>query len=158
MSVRHPASTLRRVPESIGQFRRRTCGCGLPPDQCIPDETVLVQYTFNSAEFRNKPRMDRETSMSMLLAEGWTLAQVSEYVRRSPPTAAILERSGMRETSAGAFRKKGFAVVHTPGRMLPPVHVSIVWPDEDPLNKHIAAWPEPVSDDFDSCFNGEEEQ
>lgn len=141
---------------SIEPFRRRLCTCGVPPDQCVADATVLVQYSPDGKEFRNRPRVDRETCVSVLMAEGWSLAQISEYVRRAPPTRAILERAGMRSTTAGAFRAAGFAVVHTPGVIADGPHVSIVWPNTQPLDQHIAAWSPEVSAKFDSCFNGHE--
>jgi hypothetical protein len=94
--------------------------------------------------------------MSVLMAGGWTLAQVSEYVRRSPATQAILERAAMRSTTAGALREAGFAVVHTPGAIVKGPHVSVVWPKAQPLDRHVATWSAEVSAKFDSCFNGHE--
>lgn len=144
------------MAESAAQFRRRTCDCAVPPDRCISDETVLVQYTSDRREFRNKPRAERESSVSLLMADGWTLAEVSKYVRRHAANPAVLERAGLRRTTAGALRKVGFAVVHTPGRVAPFVHVSVVWPAEDALETQNPAWTNAVSADFDSCFNGQE--
>lgn len=94
--------------------------------------------------------------MSLLMADGWSLAQVSEYVRRSPPTASVLARAGTRRTTAGRLRRAGFAVVHTPGVIADGPHVSVVWPRERPLEEQVAAWSDAVSRAFDSCFNGKE--
>jgi hypothetical protein len=141
---------------SIETFRRRVCTCSVPPDRCVPDATVLVQYSSDGKEFRNRPRIDRETCVSVLMADGWSLAKVSEYVRRASPTRAILERAGMRSTTAGTLRAAGFAVVHTPGAIVNGPHVSVVWPGAQPLDQHVATWSPEVSAKFDSCFNGHE--
>jgi hypothetical protein len=138
-------------------FRRRACRDGVPPEECVSDETVLVQYTPDRAEFRNKPRVERETAVSVLKAEGWSLGQVSSYVRRLPPTPDVLARAGLRQTTAGKLRDAGFAVVHTPGAIASGPHVSVVWPASRPFEQQDPAWPDEVSTRFDSCFNGEEE-
>lgn len=145
------------MAESAQAFQRRACNDPLPADRCVSDETVLVQYSADRNEFRNKPRIDREASVSVLMADGWTLAKVSEYVRRSPPTAAVLAKAGIRRTTAGRLRRTGFAVVHTPGAIADGPHVSVVWPQDRPLEVQVPAWPSEVSQAFDSCFNGKEE-
>jgi hypothetical protein len=140
-----------------GRFRRSACAAGPPPEECLSDETVLVQYSSDAASFRNKPRADRETAMSVLKAEGWSLEQVSSYVRRLPPTPDVLARAGLRQTTAGKLRKAGFAVVHTPGKIANGPHVSVVWPASRPFEQQDPDWPDEVSTRFDSCFNVEEE-
>jgi hypothetical protein len=139
-------------------FRRRACTCGAPPVECVADETILVQYSHDRASFRNKPRLERESAISVLIAEGWTLEQVSTYVRQGlPPPPEVLKRAGLRQTIAGKLRKAGFAVVHTPGAIANGPHVSVVWPATTPFELQEPACPDAVSAEFDSCFNIEEE-
>lgn len=61
------------------------------------------------------------------------------------PTVAVSDNTCLRD--------KGFAVVHTPGRVRNPGHVSIVWPADDPLNRQDIPWPQDVVTAFNGCFN-----
>jgi hypothetical protein len=52
---------------------------------------------------------------------------------------------------------EAFAVIHTCGRKGEGYgHVSIVWPDADPLDVQVAAWPQPIQEAFASCFTEED--
>jgi hypothetical protein len=114
---------------------------------------ILTQQTWRDGEFRNGPREAIETDLSMLCGE-MSVLEACEYVNfRGPLTEARLARAGVRYTSAGKLRGKGLAVVHTPGRIKDSPHVSVVWPDDDPLETQVAPWPPGVSEDFEACFN-----
>ena len=139
----------------LQRLHRRACNCGAPPEVCVPNDAVLVQYAADSAEYRSKPREGHELDLSLLLGEDWTVESAATYVRRGePPTQRILQKAGIRPTTAGKLREAGLTVVHTPGAIANGPHISVVWPNwEQPDN----SWPSTVSDGFDSCFNGEEE-
>jgi hypothetical protein len=68
-----------------------------------------------------------------------------------------VEQAGVRHARTGDLREKGFAVIHTCGRKGEAYgHVSVVWPDTDPLDQPDPAWPEPVQEVFASCFTEQE--
>lgn len=101
--------------------------------------------------------MRRETAISMLIGEHWTVKDACIYVSAGrTPTESRLSRAGLRRTTAGRIRAAGFAVVHTPGLAKEGPHVSIVWPDEDPLERQDVPWPDEISARFDACFNENE--
>jgi hypothetical protein len=63
----------------------------------------------------------------------------------------------VRYARAGDLRERGFAVIHTCGRKGEAYgHVSVVWPDTDPLDQPDAAWPAAVQEAFTSCFTEQE--
>jgi hypothetical protein len=118
----------------------------------VPDEMILTQQTWNG-EYRSGPREDREKDLSMLRGE-LSLVEACEYVNvRGPLTEARVARAGVRYTTAGRLRAKGLAVVHTPGKIKDGPHVSVVWPDDNPLDNQVAPWPPGVSAGFEACFN-----
>jgi hypothetical protein len=123
------------------------------PEDCVPDDTVLTQFGRKPELFRNAPRVDRELGVSLLMGEQ-TVEEALRYVLQgNPPTRRQLSQAVTRLTGAGQLRNAGFAVVHTPGRVRHGIHVSVVWPGEDPLNRQDIPWPGPVSGAFDSCFS-----
>jgi hypothetical protein len=134
------------------------CRCGLPPEECIPGDMVLTQQTWTAGTYRDGPREGIETEVSMLRGR-WTVKDACEYVRPSakPLSEAKLARADVRYTTAQQLRDAGFAVVHTPGKKFPNgPHVSIVWPNENPLQNQTVPWPPKVSTAFAACFNGDE--
>lgn len=93
----------------------------------------------------------------MLIGDHWTVESASVYVYRGkavPPRK--LAGAAIRVTTAGRLRAAGFAVVHTPGDIVNGPHVSIVWPDSNPLDQQTVPWSADVSALFDACFNGVE--
>lgn len=146
------------MPEPDSTYvRKQACRATSTPWLCLPDETVLTHHTFNVDRFLEAPRYDKEREVSLLTGE-LTAEEVSRY-RRRVITARALEAAAVRYTSAGRLRAEGFAVVHTPGRLLgrcgtASQHVSIVWPDDDPTNRQDIPWPPTVSKRFVRCFNG----
>lgn len=84
-----------------------------------------------------------------------SVADACRY-RSSTVTAAGIEQAGRRQTTAGLIRKAGLAVVHTPGPKTPNgIHVSIIWPTDDPVHVQRVPWPIEVSEGFAACFNEE---
>ena len=122
------------------------------------DEIYLTQQSWDPPAFRNQPRIDRETAVSMLIGDQWTVEEACTYVYGGrQPSPRKLERAGLRITTAGRLRDAGFAVVHTPGAIKDGPHVSIVWPGDDPLEYQAVPWPDEASALFDACFDGNEE-
>jgi hypothetical protein len=119
---------------------------------------VLAQFGPKPGKFRNQPRPDRELGLSVLMG-AWTPEDALRFVLPpgQAPTRAQLQAAVVRLTKAGKLREAGFAVVHTPGRVKPGKHASVVWPDDDPLAGPEVPWPAEMSEKFDSCFNDERE-
>jgi hypothetical protein len=77
--------------------------------------------------------------------------------RGVPAHPADVEKAGIRYAMGGELRERGFAVIHTCGRKGEAYgHVSVVWPDTDPLDQPDPAWPGPVQEAFASCFTEQE--
>lgn len=126
------------------------------PWLCLPDETVLTHHTFHAGKYIEAPRYDQEREISLLTGK-LAIEQASRY-RRRVITDRALESASVRYTSAGRLREEEFAVVHTPGRLLGRCgadlqHVSIVWSNDDPVNRQDIPWPPAVSERFVQCFN-----
>jgi hypothetical protein len=108
--------------------------------------------------FRSAPRLDLEVELSLLLGQ-LSVEDAARYVllRGAPQkelTAAQLEVSHVRYCLAGDLRDVGLAVVHTQSRVKSSVeHVSLVWPDEAPIERQTVPWPPDVSASFERCFN-----
>jgi hypothetical protein len=89
----------------------------------------------------------------MLVGEHWTVAAACEYVLGGrQPAPRKLERAGIRRTTAGRLRAAGIAVVHTPGISKEGPHVSIVWPDDAPLDRQDVPWPSEISSLLGACL------
>lgn len=128
------------------------CGCGPPPEQCVRDDEVLTQYGQLRSPFRGQPRVERELGISVLRSVN-SLEEATRHVLRREPTDSDLRKSRIRRTTAAVLRAAGFAVVHTPGRVLHSPHCTIVWPDADPIETPQVPWPAEVSERFEECFN-----
>ena len=124
----------------------------------MSNETYLTQQSWRPPDYRNKPRIERETAVSLLIGDQWTVEEACSYVSgaRQPPPRKV-EVAGMRVTTAGRLRDAGFGVVHTPGAIKDGPHVSIVWPGAKPLEYQAVPWSDEVSALFDACFDGNEE-
>jgi hypothetical protein len=151
---KHPkGGPLGQPPNHI---KRDACRCGPSPERCVSDSEVLTQHGRVAQSFRNQPRMHLELGLSVLKGEV-SLEEATRYVLRREPTDKDLQKACIRRTTAGALRRAGFAVVHTPGRVSDSVHCTVAWPAADPLESSQVPWPPEVSAAFDSCFNEEEE-
>lgn len=141
------------------EFRRKLCTRGAHPELCVDDTTVLIRYfNENRADTAFRPRVELETALSVLMAEGWSKLDVVSYVRQGRlVTPEILEKTSLFQTNARLLRENGFAVVHTPGAIANGPHVSAVWPPDRPFEVQDPAWPPEVSAAFRACFNEVEE-
>ncbi len=133
------------------------CACGTPPQECVRDEEWVTQVTDPHGNFYNEPRDYRSEVEVSALRGKLQVAEALRYVMKMPPNEADIARNGVRHAQAGTLREAGFAVVHTPGRRIrQSPHVSIVWPDDDPLARQDTPWPADVSLEFNRCLNEDE--
>ena len=142
--------------DKVWRVKDNVCQDPPSPNKCIQDEELLTQHTWNAGSFIDEPR-STEDELSMLRGD---ISVVDACAYRSPyakVSAAKLARAGVRQTTAGKVRSTGLAVVHTPGRFRNGIHVSIVWPADDPIETQVTPWPADVSQAFAACFNEEEE-
>jgi hypothetical protein len=137
-------------------IQRSACKCGPPPEDCVPDNEDLTQYGPKAGKFRNQPREGVELGLSVLIGR-WSAGDAVRYVLPQPPAKEQLDRAVVRLTTAGTLRKAGFAVVHTPGRVKPGKHATVVWSQGDPIAQPVVPWSQTASEEFDSCFNKEGE-
>jgi hypothetical protein len=145
------------LKEPPNHVKRAACRCGPPPELCVSDDEVLTQHGWTRSPFRSQPRIDRELGLSVLRGQV-SLEEAAQYVLQGEqPTERQLLKSRIRRTTAKALRQAGFAVVHTPGRILASAHCTVAWPDRNPLEAPLVPWPAEVSERFDSCFNEERE-
>ncbi|MFF4990754.1 hypothetical protein ACFY19_26470 [Streptosporangium saharense] len=127
------------------------------PWLCIADEMVLTHHTFDSGKYLNAPRYEMGREIS-LISGRLSVEEASRY-RRRLVTVKDLQMADVRHTSAGRLREEGFAVVHTPTRVTRGCgsvgeHVSVIWPDRDPIVHQDIPWPPEVTKSFTECFNG----
>lgn len=93
--------------------------------------------------FRNRTRHERgETDMSLILGR-LDADQASIVVRR-----LVAPNATVRHSTAGAFRAKGFTVLHTPSKKNS-THVSVLAPH---LGDKPREWDDDLAKLFDSCF------
>lgn len=89
------------------------------------------------------------------------LGKAEACARRNGGRAAAPEdvaAAGVRYGTAGDLRSAGLAVIHTSGRKGEANgHVSVVWPDANPLDEQDPAWPAQVQEAFAACFTEAEE-
>lgn len=132
------------------------CRCGVSPEQCLSDDELLTQHTWKAGSFNDEPR-EGEQDLSMLRGDV-SVAECCDYrSSASRVTLAKVAKAGRRLTTAGKIRAAGLAVVHTPGRRVKDgLHVSIVWPPDDPVHIQQTPWPSDVSKNFAACFNDSE--
>ena len=135
--------------------RRHACEVDLAGGQCIGDEEILTQHTKERGQYINAPRPEIKDEDEVSVMRG-TLTPAQASVQRNggkPVHPADIERAGVRHVTAGDLRREGFAVIHTCGRKGEGYgHVSVVWPDANPLDEQDPEWPEPVQEAFASCF------
>lgn len=101
--------------------------------------------------------MEDETEVSVMRG-ALTTAQASVQRNGGKPVhPADIGRAGIRYATASALRQRGFAVVHTCGPAGEGYgHVSVVWPDANPLDVQDRDWPVDVQEAFASCFTEQE--
>ena len=142
--------------DSVTLVRKNACKCGGSAVTCVGDEETLTQFAPSLTSIRTRPRevmWNGRPELSMSLLRG-RLSQFEafRYVMGREPRQSETLRILARYTQAGCLRRAGFAVVHTPGKNRTGVHVSVVWPNEDPLDRQDVPWPKGVPELFDGCF------
>ena len=150
------ADRRRSSGRDLSQVQSMACHCGPPPEACIAGEAELTHHAWRAGAFRHEPRYaDGERAMSVLM--GHLTAEQATRDRLeatgAEPTPSPLRLAVVRHTTAEKLRDQGFAVIHTPGRVVRGIHASVVWPDDDPLVNQVIPWPPGVPALFDSCFN-----
>jgi hypothetical protein len=148
------------VPQSPPSWvRKSACPVDLGEGQCIGDDEILMHHTKQRGQYINAPRPEipEEVEVSVMRGE---LTKAQACAQRNggvPAHPADVEQAGSATPGPGNFVRRGFAVIHTCGRKGEAYgHVSVVWPDTDPLDQPDPAWPEPVQLAFASCFTEQE--
>lgn len=103
----------------------------------VGDLEALAQFGSRKGGFRNHPRAT-ESDVSVLVGR-LTVEEATVFVRGRPPDPG----DGVRYARAGALRKAGFSVTHTPSRSIP-VHASVEFP---------GVWDHGVESRFDRSFS-----
>jgi len=136
--------------------RKSACPTDLGGGQCIRNDQTLTHLTNRYGEFDNGPRHllrfdEDEVSMrrgEIPKAEACRLRNGRQLVH-----PADIARARIRRATAGDLREQGFAVIHTCGRAGEANgHVSVIWPDTNPLSERESDWPAPVQEAFAACF------
>lgn len=147
------------MPESPPSWvRKYACLIDRGGGQCIGDDEILTHHAKQRGQYVNAPRPEiPEVEVSVMRGK-LTRAQACQQRNRGVPAhSADVELAGVRYAVAGDLREKGFAVIHTCGRKGEAYgHVSVVWPDTNPLDQPDPAWPAPVQGAFASCFTEQE--
>lgn len=138
--------------------RNHACKTDLAGGQCIGDGEILTHHTPERGQYFNAPRTDpAEVEVSMYRG---AISKFEACTRRnggSPEAPEDVARAGIRRARAGDLREKGFAVIHTCGKRGEAYgHVSVVWPDTNPLDEPDPAWPAAVQKAFAACFTEQE--
>lgn len=148
------------MPQSSPSWvRKSACPIDLGGGQCIGDGEILTHHTKQRGQYINAPRPEIPEEVEVSVMRGkLTKAQACAQRNRGVPAhPADVEKAGVHYARAGDLRRKGFAVIHTCGRKGEAYgHVSVVWPDTDPLDQPDPAWPAPVQEAFASCFTEQE--
>lgn len=101
--------------------------------------------------------MPDETEVSVMRGK---LTRAEACMQRNgglPAPPADVERAGVRYAKVGDLREKGFAVIHTCCKKGEGYgHVSVIWPDANPLDEQDRNWSAPVQEAFASCFTEQE--
>jgi hypothetical protein len=147
------------VPQSPPSWvRKYACSVDLEGGQCIGNDEILTHHTKQSGRYISAPRPEiPEVEVSVMRGK---LTKVQACKQRNggvPAHPADVEKAGVRYAVAGDLRGKGFAVIHTCGRKGEAYgHVSVVWPETNPLDEPDPAWPARVQEAFASCFTEQE--
>ena len=149
-----PQSPLRQT-----WVRRHACETDRRGIQCIGDDEVLTHHTKQKGSYDNAPRpsMLDETEISVRRGK-LTVAEASVARNAGNPVhPSDVAAAGVRYTSAGDLREAGFAVIHTPGiKGEESGHVSVIWPNMNPLDEQDRVWPAEVQAALAACFTEEE--
>lgn len=147
------------MPQSPPSWvRKYACPVDLGGGRCVGDDEILTHHTKQRGQYINAPRPEiPEVEVSVMRGKLTKAQACAQRNGGRPAHPADVEKAGVRYAVAGDLREKGFAVIHTCGRKGEAYgHVSVVWPDTDPLDQPDPAWPVPVQEAFASCFTEQE--
>lgn len=129
------------------------CACpGTTPEACIPNDAWVTQWYFVASGPTGAPRpRDDDHAVSVTLGKMTGAEAFMDSVGYEPSSK---QAKALRERHAEVvdLRAAGFAVVHTPGYVTDRPHVSIVYPDTDPITTQTHDWPASSRIKFDNCF------
>jgi hypothetical protein len=133
--------------------RKSACLVDLGGGQCIGGEEFVTHHTPQRGHYENGPRLGIEYEVSVMRGT-LTVAEACQRRNRNRPVhPAEVGRAGVRYARVQDLRDAGFAVIHTCGRQGEDnPHVSVVWPDANPLDEQERPWPAPVQAAFAACF------
>lgn len=135
--------------------RDRACPTDSSGGQCIAGHELVTHLTNQRGQFDNGPRHrpgfdEDEVSVRRGAVPKPKMLSGRNRNPASPPDFA---RARTRQASAGRLRDAGFAVIHTPGNAGERgSHVSVIWPDTDPLNVRELDWAPEIQAAFAGCF------
>jgi hypothetical protein len=143
--------------------RNHACETDLAGGQCIGAAEILTHQTEQRGQYFNAPKerdgKPAEVEVSVMRDK---LTRAQACAQRQGGTAAHpaeVEKAGVRYAVAGNLREKGFAVIHTCGKKGEAYgHVSVVWPDANPLDEPDPVWPVAVQEAFAACFTEQEDE
>jgi hypothetical protein len=140
------------------------CRCdGVTPTTCIDDDEWLTQFTKIGSAYRSEPRLasmmrgrfpaqELDVSLVRDRLEGWEAYEIA--VGRVLDSGRRAEWSA-RHVQAGALRRSGFTVIHTPGPIAGHPHVSVVWaPDGNAVVNPQVPWDLGVSESWGAWVGG----
>jgi hypothetical protein len=138
--------------------RKNACPVDLGGGQCIGDAEILTHHTPERGQYINAPRPEIPEDEVSVMRGALTKADACKQRNRDKPVPpADVARAGIRYATAGGLRERGFAVIHTCCRQGEAYgHVSVIWPDADPLDHQEPGWPAPVQAAFAACFTEQE--
>lgn len=150
------------MPESLPRrtwVRKHACETERNGHQCIGDEEILTHHTKRRGHYNNAPRphVEGETEVSVQRGKLAVAAASAQRNGGNPAHPVDVAAAGVRYATAGELRTAGFAVIHTPGiKGEQGGHVSVVWPNANPLDEQDPVWPPEVQAAFAACFTEEE--
>ena len=146
---------------SANWVRQNACQTDLAGSQCIGATEAVTHHTATKGIYCNAPRPEvaAETDVSVIRGDVSTEEAMRQRNRKRTPAPEDVARGAVRRTTAGELRAAGFAVIHTPGKKRghENPHVSVIWPDDNPLDLQERNWPADVQDAFAACFTEVEE-
>ena len=126
--------------------------------QCIRNEEIPTHHAKQRGQYNNAPRPKiPEVEVSVMRGALSKADACQRRNRNQPAPPTDIERAGIRYATAGDLREAGFAVIHTcKPKGEGNGHVSIIWPNTNPLAEQDSHWPAGVQEAFAACFTEQE--
>lgn len=139
-------------------MRKSACPTDRAGGQCIGDAEIVTHHSHMRGQYVNAPRLGVGENEVSLMRGALTRAEAcSQRIGGGMAAPTDVAMAGVRYAKAGDLRAAGFALVHTCGRKGESYgHVSVVWPDGNPLDQQESDWPLPVQKAFGACFTEQE--